>query len=247
MFHGIQYEYVLAENIKDIKYFNPEIIFHLAAKVTSSDSTEIVEDLVVSNILFGVKLLDVLKDCHELKLFVNIGTFAEYRSGYSHIDNAYLYSATKTAFRTFLDYYTNLCGYKYLHIVPYTIYGGEDSAKKIIDYIKESMDADIPVKMSGGDQVLDFIHIDDVVNFLIYIIKNMHVFLLLKNAETIHIGTGIGTSIRELARIEEKKYGKKANIAWGALPYRNKDVMHAIAPVEKLRMLGWEHKIRLEK
>ena len=188
-----------------------------------------------------------MKDCHELKLFVNIGTFAEYRSGYSHIDNAYLYSATKTAFRTFLDYYTNLCGYKYLHIVPYTIYGGEDSAKKIIDYIKESLDADIPVKMSGGDQVLDFIHIDDVVNFLIYIIKNMHVFLLLKNAETIHIGTGIGTSIRELARIEEKKYGKKANIAWGALPYRNKDVMHAIAPVEKLRMLGWEHKIRLEK
>ena len=49
-----------------------------------------------------------------------------------------------------------------------------------------------------------------------------------------HLGTGKGLSIRGLAKMMEKKYKKKCNIAWGALPYRVNDVMYAVAPIGRL-------------
>jgi len=229
-----------------IKEFNPEIVFHLASMITSRNDREILNDIIDSNIMFGIKLLDRLRECSNLKLFVNTGSFAEYRLGTDKIDNAYLYTATKTAFRQFVDYYSKLDSYKYIHIVPYTIYGGGDSQKKIIDYILDSFESTVPVKMTKGEQVLDFIHIEDIVSFFIHILKNIDQFIELPNGETLYLGTGKGTSIKELAALLEKKYGKKANINWGSLPYREKDVMYAVAPIGKLIELGWLPKIKIE-
>lgn len=233
------------EDIKLISEFNPDIVIHLAAKLTSSNNSDVIDDLIDSNIKFGIKLLDTLKNCSNLKLFINFGTFAEYRLGPDKVNNAYLYSATKTAFRTFLDYYSELSGYKYIHVVPYTIYGGIDSSKKIMDYITDSFNSQSPIKMSGGEQVLDFIHIKDVVRFLKFIIENKSKWKKIPSGETIHLGTGKGTSIQMLSKIMEKKYGSKCNIAWGTLPYRERDVMYAVAPIGKLLILGWKPKIKL--
>jgi CDP-paratose synthetase len=213
--------------------------------VTSRNEKEIIDSILDANIIFGVKLLDALKECFDLKLFVNIGSFAEHRLGVDKIDNAYLYSATKTAFRQFVDYYSKLCGYKYIHVVPYTIYGGNDSQKKIINYIIDSFESTTPVKMTNGEQILDFIHISDVVSFFIHVVNNINNFTELSTGETLHLGTGIGTSIRDLVELLENKFQKKANIEWGVLPYRDRDVMHAVAPIEKLMELGWKSKINL--
>lgn len=226
--------------------FNPEIAIHLAAKLTSSNATEVIDDLIDSNIRYGVKLLDVLKDCPDFKLFINFGTFAEYLCGAEGINNAYLYSATKTAFRAFLDYYSDLGGFKYIHIAPYTIYGGESKQKKIIDLIKESLTAKEPKKMSGGEQILDFIHVDDVVGFIVFLLQKPMKTATLRNGETIYLGTGTGTSLRQLASKIETASGRKCNIAWGALPYRERDVMHAVAPIGKLIELGWKPTISLD-
>ena len=246
LFENLDCELVSIENTERIKEFNPEIVFHLASKVTSLNSVEVIDELIDSNILLGVKLLDVLRGCDATKLLVNFGTFSEYRHGEDSVNSAYLYAATKTAFRSFLNYYSELSGYKYIHVVPYTIYGGEDTAKKIIDHIKDSFTTLEPIKMSGGEQILDFIHVQDIVSFMNYILSDFEKFNQLSNGETIHLGTGRGTSIKELAAMMEEHFGLKANIEWGALPYRERDVMRAIAPVDKLRMLGWRHQFSIE-
>jgi CDP-paratose synthetase len=238
---------VNSNEIERVKDFDPEVVFHLASMVTSRNDTEIIEDMLHSNIIFGVKLLDILRSCKSMSLFVNFGTFAEYRFGTESINNAYLYSATKTAFRYFTEYYSNLCGYKYLHVVPYTIYGGDDSQKKIIDHIIDSFEITEPVKMTQGEQILDFIHLKDVVSFLIFLIQSFNLVHSLPNGEVLYLGTGKGISIRELAGLLEKIYNKKANILWGALPYREMDVMQAVAPVSKLIALGWKPSIQLEE
>ena len=62
------------------------------------------------------------------------------------INNAYLYSATKTAFKQLLKYYSDLNHYKYINIIPYTIYGEKDSQKKLIDYVKDSLESQEPIK-----------------------------------------------------------------------------------------------------
>jgi CDP-paratose synthetase len=234
--------HIYIDELDKIIEFNPDVVFHLASMITSRNDRDILNDILESNILFGVKLLDTLKECPALKLFVNTGSFAEYRLGADKIDNAYLYAATKTAFRQFVDYYSKLSGYKYIHIVPYTIYGGKNSKKKIMEYIIDSFNAVTPVKMTQGEQILDFIHVDDIISFFIYIVTEMNRFLELPCGETLHLGTGRGTSIRELSKLLENKFKKKANIEWGGLPYRDMDVMHAIAPIGKLIELGWKSK-----
>lgn len=240
-------QHISTQDLCKLCDFKPEIVFHLASFITSRNDDEAISQILQANIVFGVELLKELGRCSSVKLFVNLGTFAEYRMGASEINNAYLYSASKTAFKQFTDYYSNLCNYKYVHIVPYTVYGGSDSQKKIIDYIYDSFSAPTPIKMTAGEQILDFIHVFDVSSFLCFLALNLEKILRLPNGEVLHLGTGIGTQIKELAVIMENTYKQKCNIEWGALPYRDMDVMHAIAPIAKLIELGWRTKHKIEE
>jgi CDP-paratose synthetase len=239
--------HISVNELHKVVEFNPDVVFHLASMVTSRNDRDVLDDLLDANMLFGIKLLDRLKECSNVKLFVNTGSFAEYRLGTDKISNAYLYTVTKTAFRQFVDYYSSLCGYKYIHIVPYTVYGGKDSQKKLINYIIDSFESKVPIKMTKGEQILDFIHVEDIVSFFLHILKNIDKIIELPNGETLFLGTGKGTSIRELAELLEEKYHEKANIEWGGLPYRDRDVMYAVAPIGKLIALGWTAKISIKE
>ena len=246
LFGDVDISYVHIEHLDEIEKYAPECVIHLAAYLSSKDDLGTLERLLDANIRFGTLLLDSLKRCKSLKLFVNFGTFAEYRYGPMEINNAYLYSATKTAFKQLLKYYSDLNHYKYINIIPYTIYGGKDSQKKLIDYVKDSLESQEPIKMSPGEQVLDFIHIDDVISFINYVICHLPLIIQQPFADY-HLGTGKGLSIRGLAKMMEKKYKKKCNIAWGALPYRVNDVMYAVAPIGRLIDVGWQPVCELEK
>lgn len=151
------------------------------------------------------KILDAVKT-NELKLFVNTGTFAEYFKGDGELLPAYFYAATKTASRAIVDYYANAYNFKQTTVVPYTIYGGVDTQKKIIDLIFDSTNSKEPLQLSPGEQVLDFIHIDDVVNFYLSLIDNINI---LPNTSEFKLGTGIGTNLKELAKIVEEVSGEK--------------------------------------
>jgi nucleoside-diphosphate-sugar epimerase len=62
---------------KKIRSFQPDIVCHLSAFLSSADDFYVLRRLVEANILFGADLLDALKDTN-CKLFINTGSFAEY-------------------------------------------------------------------------------------------------------------------------------------------------------------------------
>lgn len=228
--------------------FQPEVVLHLASLSTSRNDAEIIPELIHSNIMYGVQLLDALKEDTELRLFVNTGSFAEYRYGSESINDAYLYAATKSAFRSFAEYYSQLGGYKFVNVIPYTIYGGKPTIKRLMDYILESMDAQSPVDMTLGEQILDFTHVDDLCDFYIHLISHQNVLYQVKNGGNFHVGTGVGTSIRHLATLMEQVYGKPCHINWGGRPYRDRDTMYAVAPIAKnMALLNWKAKISLKE
>lgn len=240
-------EHAQADAWETILQFNPDVVFHLAAFSTSSNATEMIEPLISSNITYGVQLLNALERCSSLKLFINTGSFAEYRLGTGRYNSAYLYAATKTAFRAFLDYYSSLCTFKYITAIPYTVYGGKTTIKRLMDYIMESLDSQEPVNMTAGEQILDFIHVNDVASFFIHVVKHIEKYLKLNNGEEFYLGTGYGHTIREIASLIEKETGKSCNINWGALPYRIHDTMHAIAPIAKnIELSGWHTQITIK-
>ena len=248
MYPWKQCQHILTTELDKLVKFNPEIVLHLATVTTERNNTEIIKPMLAANIEFGVLLLDALTRCSNFKLFVNTGSFAEYRYGPSQIDDAYLYAATKSAFRRFCDYYSQLSGFKYVTVVPYTIYGGKKTVKRLIDYILESMQSETPVDMTAGEQILDFTHVNDLAAFYVHILQNPDTFCSLDNGEEFHIGTGKGTTIRELVSIVERIYGRKCNINFGGRPYRERDTMHAVAPIAKnLSLVRWRAMISLEE
>lgn len=227
--------------------FSPEIVLHLAAFSTSSDSSEIIEQLINSNITFGVKLLDCLKKCNNLKLFINTGSAVQYRLGTESQNDAYLYGATKSAFINFLNYYSDVNNFKYVNVIPFSVYGGIMTVKRIMDYMIESLSSNTPIDMTPGEQILDFIHIDDLVDFYITLIDKTQKVLTFNNGINFFCGTGKGTSLRDLAKIVEKVYNKKTNINWGGRMYRERDTMYSVASIGKnLELLNWCAKIDLE-
>ena len=227
--------------------FNPELSIHLATLTTPDNDSKLVKPLISANIEFGTLLLDTLAKCSNFQLFINLGTFSEYADNSGELNSATLYAATKTAFRQFVSFYASLSSFKYFTVVPYSVYGGDMTVKRVIDYLKESLGSDVPIKMTKGEQVLDFIHIDDVADFFVYAIKNMDIILELeKNERVFYLGTGFGNSLKQCVRLIEDKYEQRCNIEWGAIPYRKRDIMHAVAPLSRnSESIKWKVKTKL--
>lgn len=222
--------------ITKIQEFDATVVIHLATFLQSKvRNEENIIKYVNSNILFGTQLLNALVGTN-LKYFVNIGTCLEYRNNCSELFSSDLYSATKTAFRSILSYYQNLIGFKWLNVIPFSIYG--DGAPKIVlDFICESLLSKEPIRFTGGHQIIDLVHIENVVDFFIQLIEGLPT---IERAYTeFEIGTCIGISIRDLATMFERVSGKKTNILWGNLEYSELASMRNVANPFKI-YAGWK-------
>jgi len=229
---------------EELAAFSPEVVIHLASLLTSRDDMNIIPSLIESNITFGAQLLQALK-LTNFKLFINTGTFAEYAFGGGELNPSYLYSASKTAFHSIIRYYQELSDFKVFNVIPYTVYGQADSQSKIIDIIYKSFFEKQPTSMSGGMQILDFVHIDDVVAFYCMLVDKCATSK--ENWNDFHLGTGAGNTLREVSKLMADKLGLTENINWGVLPYRARDTMHAVAPIAKMaNQFGWSPVIDLK-
>jgi|SRR5688572_23548703 len=225
--------------------FDPEAVLHLASYLTSSDDEKEIDKLIDANISFGTHLLDAVRNS-SVKTFINTGTFAEYPIRKGKKTPAYLYAATKTAFCSMVKYYQAVVGFRVFNIIPYTVYGKTHSAKKLIDHIYDSLGSSTRIDMSPGEQVLDFIHIDDVVNFYITLLSQIDQHK--NNYTEIHLGSGKGVTPKEIAALMEKFSGKKSNINWGGLPYRKNDTMHSVTPSNLSgSQVGWQPSLKIEE
>ncbi len=232
------------EELKNaIQLFMPDAVVHLAAYITSDDSYTSLINLIETNILYFCRILDSVKDLH-IKIFINTGTFAEYANGDFNMVPAYLYAASKSASHSLLDYYARTYNFKQIKVVPFSIYGGDSKSKKALDIIYDSLNSQNPTHLSPGNQILDFIHIDDVIGFYQLLINNHN---MIKNGSTFQLGTGKGYSLRHLASLMEEVSGGKTNIIWGGIPYRKTDIMYAVAERFDYEQLGWRPSIDLRE
>lgn len=234
--------YIDTQQIKDC---DPQIVIHLAAFITSGDTRDDIEKLVEASVLFPTRLCDALQGS-KVELFINTGTFAEYYESPNVLNPAYLYAAMKSAFRPILKYYACKNGFSLAHVIPFSIYGEGAPEKIVINQFVRSATSGEPIDSTEGRQVLDFIHISDVVEFYVRLVDGASKAGC--DQAVYHLGTGVGTSLRQLAALVGEAVGKDPEIRWGARPYRPLDVMHAVAPAQEERdALGWKPKIDLKE
>ncbi|MDH5325753.1 MAG: NAD(P)-dependent oxidoreductase [Gammaproteobacteria bacterium] len=220
----------------------PDLVVHLASHYVSEHKLEHVESLIDSNVLFGSQLLEAM-DRSSCKNLLNIGT-----SWQHYNNNVYepvnLYSATKQAFLDIAAYYHKARGFKIIDLKLFDTFGPNDSRKKLIPLLIKNLGLDTEIKLSPGEQHINLVFIDDVLNCL-----EMGVSRLLSESqndmEEYMVSAESTISIKELVKTIEKVSQKSLSVQWGANQYRNREVMR---PWDRgLILPGWSPKVSLEE
>ncbi|MCD6168670.1 MAG: NAD-dependent epimerase/dehydratase family protein [Caldisericia bacterium] len=176
-----------------------------------------VMEMLEPNIRLPSKLLD-LGVKYKIKAFINTDTST---------NNLYsLYSATKKGFLEIAKFFAANYEIKFINMALEYMYGERDDNTK-------------------GEQKRDFIYVKDVVHVYLKVLNKLASF----NETFLEFNIGVGQSISLKALINkiEKIAGKKANIKWGAIPYRKNEIFDSKADIGRAKkLLNWEPKTSLE-
>jgi nucleoside-diphosphate-sugar epimerase len=221
----------------EIIAFSPQYVFHLVGSSIYPKNKEDEEVLWSSNVQYGNTLLAIVKEIPEL-IFVNFTTSLAYEG--SIISPSSFYALTKANFIQSLEYFARFYTLRVFNLILYTVYGKGDKTKRAINYILDSLDAIEPISMSPGEQIMDFIHVDDVIRLCMHLLENKPN----EKMEEIHVGTGSGSTLKQAAVLIESLSDQKANIQFGSIPYRREEKMVNIAPVSQNRF--WKSSVEIE-
>lgn len=219
-----------------------EGIFHLAASYIKDSSTENIKTMTQSNIAFPTELLD-LAVRHEVKYFINTGTFFEYSldklplTETSKIDSLNYYSTTKIAFEDILKFYTEKYNINSSTLKLYTPYGSRDDENKIIPYLIINTLKNQEVNINNPDNRLDIVHVNDIIDAYMNVKDKI---LSFDNYEVFNIAAEVNYSINEIYAVikyiinqEDYEIDKKS------LPIFN--------DCTKIKnILKWEPKLKIE-
>lgn len=225
--------------IRIFQLAQPEIVFHLAAKFVAEHESKDIDELVSSNLLFGVQILEAMAATN-IQYLINTGTAWQNfnQESYNPVN---LYAATKQAFEDLAAYYVKAGLLKMITLKLLDTYGPNDPRPKLFSLLKRISGSGERLKMSLGEQCLGFVYIDDVVDAFLSAekyIKNLPDFEM----PSYTVIPERFYSLREISAIYEEVSGNVLNIGWGERPYRNREVMK---PYLGTRLPNWSARVEL--
>lgn len=220
-----------------------DTVIHLASLYLKEHQSKQIEDLILSNVLFGTRLLEASVKS-SVKSFINTGTLWQHyeNKDYSPVN---LYAATKQAFEVIAQYYRETSDLFFATVYLNDTYGPGDTRKKILNIWNSIRETD-RLNMSPGEQIINLLHIDDVVDGYIKLIGLVQSGNLSKDSSSSFVlKAKEELTLRQLAVLFERISGKKLNINWGGFPYKDREVMTVwdkgvIVP-------GWEPRVSLNE
>lgn len=220
----------------------PEVVFHVASAVVVEHSPDAIADIVQANVTFPTHLLEAMTR-HGVRRFVNTGTSWQHHDGGAAYRPSNLYAATKQAFEDIAVFYNDAHGIGIANLKLFDVYGPSDPRSKIIPLLLRVLRSGEPLGMSPGDQVLDMVHVDDVVEaFLaaaLWLADNPGVM------ETFAVRSGESHRLRDVVAALADVAGRPLPIVWGGRPYRDREVM--IPWVNNVPVPGWRPLISLRE
>lgn len=217
------------------------VVYHLASMVLAgSHKYEEIAPIINSNITFGVKLIDAMVE-NGIRNFVNTGTSWQHYNNliYSPVN---LYAASKQAFEDMVQYYIDIGVIDMINLQLFDTYGPDDTRKKIWNMLKVAISSDNLIKMTLGNQLIDLVYIDDVIDAYVlsgkYLISNNK-----KYCGTYAISSGKPKKLRDIVEMMNKISNGKIEVMYGFFPYRMREIM---VPWSKgLQLPGWKPRISL--
>ena len=226
--------------IEIFENFKPDIVVHLASLFLVDHKSQQVENLISSNLLFSTQIAEAMKQTN-VQFMVNTGTSWEHYNN-SEYNPVCLYAATKNAFESILEYYIQTSKMKVATLKLFDTYGCNDPRLKLIPLLRRLALSGDQIDMSDGEQLMDLVHIDDVVEAYICAIMKL-VEEKINGHERFIISSGKHISLRDLVKTFEQAMQVKINVNWGSRSYRYREVM--IPATKGTNLPGWKPKINL--
>jgi len=143
-----------------------------------------------------------------------------------------------------LRYYADAEALSVVTLKLYDTYGPGDRRGKLVSRLAKMARDGSPLAMSPGEQLIDLVHVDDVVNAFLIAATRLHAGKVI-GMEDYAVSSGRPRTLRNIVALIERCAGAPLKIEWGGCPYRFREVMVPWsngAPVP-----GWSPKIGLEE
>jgi nucleoside-diphosphate-sugar epimerase len=217
----------------------PRTVFHLASLFLAEHRPDDLEPLIGSNILFGTQLLESMVG-GQAPFLVNTGT------SWQHYEQAdyravCLYAATKQAFEDILRFYTDAYPLRAVTLKLFDTYGPRDPRNKLFGLLRKAAQSGETLAMSGGEQKLDLVYIDDVVRAFLHA-EDLLQSDRLDLAGAYGVSSQTHVTLRDLVALYADLTGCRLHINWGGRPYRKREVM---TPWRAENLPGWNAMIDL--
>lgn len=200
-------------------------VVHLATCYVAEHSAADLDRLVDANLRFGLHILEAATQ-GKVPWLINIGTIWQ---NYDQQDYnpTNLYAATKQAFEDLIKFYDETTETRFATIKFCDTYGPGDTRRKLFALWQEAAASGATLAMSPGEQLVDIVHVRDVVSALRRLIDILQDPGQLTALDTLNfrVGSGNPLPLRELAAIFAAATGRALNIEWGGRPYRRREVM----------------------
>lgn len=199
-------------------------------------NNESVAEIFNANTEFPLRLLESGSRLG-VELFINTDTVLD---KYLNI-----YALTKKQFLQWGKFFTKNKRICFVNVRLEHFYGPDDETSKFPTYIVNSCIRNVPeLKLTKGEQIRDFIYIDDVVSAYMALLENLGEvddFFI-----EIELGSGKSVSIRQFVEMAHQISESKTKLDFGAIPYREGEIMCSQANIARLISLGWHCRYDLE-
>jgi nucleoside-diphosphate-sugar epimerase len=126
------------------------------------------------------------------------------------------------------------------------LYGlGDDPSSFVTYIIRQCLANAESVELTRGEQIRDFIFIDDAVSGIMQLLISREILPV--GRSEIDLGNGNPVSIRQLVERIHQLTKSRSHLCFGRIPYRENESMESKADISKLIELGWNSRTSLDE
>ena len=190
---------------------------------------------IETNLILPLKLLHAAANNNVL-VFINTDTVLDKR-----VDT---YSLSKRQFSEWLEKYSN--DILTINVALEHFYGPFDNDSKFVTYvIRKMLGNEDSIDFTLGLQKRNFVYIEDVIDAFIVLLNNIN--KLDNSFHNFEVGTEDSVSIKDFVGLVKKLCNNNTtDLNFGAINYRENEVMNTNTNTDKLKSLGWFPRFSLE-
>lgn len=218
---------------------SPDYIINLASIVTAERDMGLFDSMIASNLKVLLNLYERFKDDKQLKLFIQFGSSEEYgndgspfketmreepNSPYALVKQL----TTNTAMMLHRNY-----AFPIMVVRPGNLFGPFQGKTKFIPYVIDSLKKGEALNVTPCEQKRDFIYVDDFAWAIGKLLGNYPKAI----GEIVNVSSGESVSLKDIIENCRKATNSTSKVNYGALPYRENEMMDLRCSVAKLESI----------